>query len=78
MLFALPFYLPKYNMLIEYQGKQHECAVEFFGGEEKFKIQQEHDKRKREYAKLNNFILLEIWYYDFDNIEEILHKILMI
>lgn len=68
------FYLPKYNLLIEFQGEQHKKPKEYFGGEEKFKIQQEHDKRKREYAKLHKINLLEIWYYDIDNIEEILTK----
>lgn len=37
-------------------------------------IQDEHDKRKRNYAKEHNINLLEIWYYDMDNIEEILIK----
>ena len=71
-LLSYDFYLPQYNLLIEYQGKQHEQAIEYFGGEEKFKIQQDHDKYKREYAKQNNINLLEIWYYDIDNIESIL------
>ena len=71
-LLSYDFYLPKYNLLIEFQGKQHEEPIEYFGGEEKFKIQQEHDKRKREYAQLHNINLLEIWYYDIDNIESIL------
>lgn len=66
------FYLHDYNLLIEFQGKQHEQANEYFGGEEQFKIQQEHDKRKREYAEQNNINLLEIWYYDIDNIKSIL------
>jgi hypothetical protein len=68
------FYLPNFNMLIEYQGEQHERPVDIFGGERQFEIQQEHDKRKREYAKKHNIELLEIWYYDFKNIEEILNK----
>ena len=68
------FYIPNHNLLIEYQGKQHEEPIEFFGGEEQFKIQQEHDKRKREYAKNNGYKLLEIWYYDYDKIEEILSR----
>lgn len=71
-LLSYDFYLPQYNLLIEFQGEQHEHPVEYFGGEEKFKIQQEHDKRKREYAEKNNINLLEIWYYDMDNIESIL------
>ena len=56
-------YIPKYNLLIEAQGVQHEKPIEYFGGDEQFKIQQEHDKRKREYAENNNFDFLEIWYY---------------
>lgn len=68
------FYLPEYNLLIEFQGKQHKQPIEYFGGEEQFKIQQEHDKRKKEYAKLHKINLLEIWYYDIDNIEEILKQ----
>ena len=68
------FYLPDNNLLIECQGKQHEKPIEYFGGEEQFKIQQEHDKRKREYAEANGYKLLEIWYYDYDNIDEILNR----
>lgn len=44
----------------------------FFGGESQFIIQQEHDKRKRDYAQNHDIKLMEIWYYDFDNIENIL------
>lgn len=68
------FYLPNSNLLIECQGQQHEKPIEIFGGEEQFKIQQEHDRRKREYAKNNGYKLLEIWYYDYGKIEEILSK----
>ena len=68
------FYLPKYNKLIEFQGIQHQKPIETFGGEKQFKRQQEHDKRKREYAKNNNIDLIEIWYYDIDNIEQILKE----
>ena len=67
------FYLPKYNLLIEYQGEQHEAQCGQFGD---FERQQEHDKRKRDYVKDNGYNLLEIWYWDFDNIEEILEKYL--
>lgn len=41
-------------------------------------IQDEHDKRKRNYAKEHNINLLEIWYYDIDNIEDILLERLQI
>lgn len=70
------FYLPKYNMLIECQGEQHERPIEYFGGEEQFAIQQEHDRRKREYAKDNGYKLLEISYKDYNNIENILTKVI--
>lgn len=67
------FYLPKYNLLIEYQGEFHDgstrCQTEY-----DIKKQQEHDRRKREYADNHNIKLLEIWYWDFDNIEEILNR----
>lgn len=56
------FYICTYNLLIEYQGEQHYRPVEYFGGIEQFKIQQEHDRRKREYAQNNNINLLEIRY----------------
>lgn len=68
-------------LLIEYQGIQHEKPIDFSGkGQDfslkSFKLQQEHDKRKREYAKEHNINLLEIWYWDFDNIENILDNTL--
>lgn len=66
------FYLPVYNLLIECQGEQHEHPVDYFGGEKQFATQQEHDRRKREYAKRHNINLLEIWYYE--NVEEKLDK----
>lgn len=74
-LLSYDFYLPTYNLLIEYQGEQHKYFCEWFHeSEEGFKKQQEHDRRKKEYAQNNNINLLEIWYWDFDNIEEILKK----
>ena len=56
------FYIPSYNLFIECQGIQHFEPVEYFGGEEKFKTQQEHDKLKRNYAKNHQANLLEIRY----------------
>jgi very-short-patch-repair endonuclease len=69
------FYLPDYNLLIEYQGEQHDHRIEYFHeNEDDFEKQQEHDQRKRNYANDNGIRLLEIWYWDFDNIEKILEK----
>ena len=72
------FYLPDENILIEFQGEQHEHPVTF-GGRSKSEAvsdyvkQQEHDNRKRDYALSHSINLLEIWYYDMDNIEQILN-----
>lgn len=63
-LLSYDFYLPQYNILIEYQGKQHKMPIEYFGGQETFKIQKEHDKRKREYAFKHHIKLIEVWYYE--------------
>ena len=71
------FYIPNYNFLTEFQGQFHDGTANI-QTEEDFKIQQEHDRRKRDYAKNNNIALLEIWYWDFDNIEDILLKYLKI
>lgn len=69
------FYLPKYNLLIEYQGEQHEKYIHgLHFNYSSFERQEEHDRRKREYASINNIKLLEIWYWDLDNIEKILSK----
>ena len=78
-LLSYDFYIQDCNLLIEYQGEQHERPVKFNGITENeakkcFIRQKEHDKRKREYAKEHNIKLLEIWYWDYDNIEEILNE----
>lgn len=49
-------------LLIECQGVQHYKAVDYFGGIERFEIQQKNDAKKREYAKIHNISLLEIPY----------------
>lgn len=75
-LLSYDFYIPEYNMLIEYQGEYHDGTARNQTDKE-FIIQQEHDKRKREYAIEHNIELLEIWYYDFNNIEQILESRLL-
>lgn len=68
------FYLPKLNILIEYQGEFHDGSGSSGYTKKNLKRQQEHDRRKREYAKQNGINLIEIWYYDFNKIEEILEN----
>ena len=71
-MLSYDFYLSKYNLLIEYQGIQHFKPIDIFGGENQFKIQQEHDKRKREYIELHRINLLEIKYNE--NVNEKLNE----
>jgi len=75
-LLSYDFYIPKYNLLIEYQGEFHDGTARN-QTKEQFKIQVEHDRRKKEYAERNGYNFLEIWYYEFDNIEEILNEKLL-
>lgn len=70
------FYLPTFNIAIEYQGKQHYEPIEYFGGQEKFEIQQKHDAIKNEYCKRNGIPLLRIPYDK--NVEEELNNFLFI
>lgn len=69
------FYLPDYNMCIEYDGIQHFEPTYFAGkGEEwaleQFKEMQQRDVIKDKYCEENNIILLRIKYNE--DVEEIL------
>lgn len=66
------FYLPQYNLLIEFQGRQHYEPVKKFGGEAQFQRQKEIDLKKSELAVRVNKELLIISYLDYPNINEIL------
>lgn len=54
--------------LIEYDGEQHFKSVEFFGGEENFKLQQERDEKKNKWCEENNVRLIRIPYTEYDNL----------
>lgn len=62
------FYLYDKKICIEYDGKQHFGPVEYFGGEEKYKLQILRDNIKNEYCKENGIKIFRISYND--NIEE--------
>jgi len=66
------FYLPDYNILIEYDGELHFKAIEYFGGKKDLIKRKSRDKIKTKFAKNNNIPLLRIPYTQFDNIEEII------
>lgn len=63
------FYLPDFNILIEYDGEQHFEDVFSWDTEADFQLRQQHDKIKNEYALKNNFILIRIPYTYYNNIE---------
>ena len=54
------FYLPDYNVCIEFDGKQHYKPIKHFGGEEMFEIQKLKDKIKSDYCVKNNINLIRI------------------
>lgn len=71
------FYLPDYNLFIEYDGEQHYKPVNYgYNDEEKaqrkFEVVQKYDQLKNEYCKQNNINLLRIPYWDKQNIEKII------
>ena len=67
----IDFYLPDYNLFIEYNGEQHYIPKNYFGGKTRLNIQQKRDDFVRKYCKKNNIRLLEIPYTEL-KIEECL------
>jgi len=56
------FYLPDYNLCIEYDGIQHYKSINIWGGEKEFKLRQKRDQLKNEYCEKNNIRLIRIRY----------------
>ena len=76
------FWLPSYkgrDIIIEFHGEQHYEDIDFYykGRIRNFAVQQHRDRYLRKYCKDNNIQLLEIPYWDFDNIDEILTEELL-
>ena len=69
------FYLPELNITIEFQGEQHYIDNGWKSGEE-FKTQQIRDQIKREYCKVNDIKEVEIPFWEKDNIESLLTKLI--
>lgn len=75
--YRFDFYLPEYNLFIEYDGEQHFKPVTFGGiskedAEHNLQQTQERDKIKDKYCKNNNINLLRIPYWEKQNIETII------
>lgn len=71
------FYLPDYNICIEYNGKQHYEAIKWFGGENTLFYIQNNDRIKKKFCLEQNIKLIEISYEDDYKINEILNGILL-
>lgn len=59
------FYLPEQNILIEVDGEYHFKNIR---GEKVLSKQQEHDRRKNNYAIANNIPLYRIPYWDINKL----------
>lgn len=58
----LDIFMPSQGLAIEYHGKQHFEAVDYFGGESQFKDTRERDQRKRLKCKKAKVKLIE-WHH---------------
>lgn len=66
------FYLPDYNMCIEYNGIQHYESVKWFTAGQGLSGVKRRDKIKRNFCEKNGISLLIIKYTDFKKINDIL------
>lgn len=67
--YRFDFYLPKYNICIEYDGAQHFNQIKYFQkNRSDFLKQQEHDRQKNSYCLANNISLYRIPYWELENI----------
>lgn len=79
--YRFDFYLPQYNLFIEYDGEQHYKPVRYHTqsddeAEQNFKRTQKHDKIKNLYCEDNHINLLRIPYWEKENINEIISNYL--
>lgn len=68
--YRFDFYLPDFNIAIEYQGEQHYRENSCF--KDKLETIQKRDEIKRQYCKENKIYLKEIKYTELKNINHIL------
>lgn len=68
-LLYFDFWIPSYDLIIEYDGIHHFKPVY---GQHKLDLQKEKDRMKNWYCRVNNIHLLRIACFDDDRIEEII------
>lgn len=64
------FYLPEHNACIEFQGEQHYLKTSLMWSEQL----QKHDEMKVDFCRSNNILLIQIPWYDMDNIAKYLDR----
>lgn len=76
--FRFDFYLPQYNLFIEYDGSQHYMPINRTKDQEvnqkQFEGVQERDQMKNKYCEENHINLLRIPYWETKNIETIINN----
>lgn len=77
--YRFDFYLPQYNLFIEYDGEQHYKPVKYYNQSEEeanasLAKTQEHDRIKNLYCEENAINLLRIPYWEKENIETIINN----
>lgn len=71
------------SVAYEYQGEQHYIPIDFAGrgeewAKEQLKLNKQRDEIKRDFCKINDIRLIEIPYWEFDNMEDFIKKELKI
>lgn len=69
------FFLPKYNVLIEFQGKHHyEPINKYYRAKRSHEKTIIHDNLKLQFIKNYHYYLLQIPYWEIDNIQNVLYE----
>ena len=73
------FYLPDFNVCIEFDGMQHFKPVEMFGGEEEFKKLKVRDEIKNKWCEVNGIELIRFNYLQqkediYEQLEKFVYK----
>lgn len=66
------FFIPKLNLIIEFDGQQHYYPIDFFKGFKSFKKTIKCDWIKNRYALKNKMNILRIPFYEYENIEKLI------
>lgn len=57
-LHRFDFFLPDFDIIIEYNGKQHYESIEHFGGQKQFELRQQRDLEKQKYCEQEKIKLI--------------------